>query len=151
MISLGMNVYFFSSYFHLAVDGAALKKLLFRLLISMLLGKTTIQENYVPYMNSTLRKAIYKKRMYRGKFEKQKSDKNWEKYRTQRNLVNRLKRNSIRNYFSERCVGVRNLVNFGLLSSHFCLKKCKSGDKNIVLCEKGKVVNDNKEICDIFN
>jgi S-adenosylmethionine synthetase len=56
-------------------------------------------------MNSTLRKAIYKKQMFRGKFEKRKSDKNWEKYISQRNLVNKLKKNSIRNYFSERCGG----------------------------------------------
>ena len=102
-------------------------------------------------MDSTLRKAIYKKQMLRGKFEKQKSDKNWEKYRTQRNLVNRLKKNSIRNYFSERCVGGQKSGEFWPTIKPFLSKKCKTGDNNIVLCEKGKVVNDNKEICDIFN
>jgi hypothetical protein len=43
--------------------------------------------NPAPYMNKELRQAIYKKRMYHNKFIKYKSDKNWEIYRKQRNLV----------------------------------------------------------------
>jgi hypothetical protein len=46
-------------------------------------------------MNRELRKAIYKKQMLRSKFEKYKTNKTWEAYRKQRNLVTMLKRKSI--------------------------------------------------------
>ena len=46
----------------------------------------------VPYMNQNLRNAIYKKKMYHNKFFKQKTDKSWETYRKQRNLVTKLKK-----------------------------------------------------------
>jgi hypothetical protein len=52
-----------------------------------------------------LRSAVYKKRMTHNKFLKDKSNKNWEAYRKQRNLVTKLKKQSIRTYFYERCVG----------------------------------------------
>jgi hypothetical protein len=48
----------------------------------------------VPYMNQNLRNAIYKKKMYHNKFLKQKTDKNWETYRKQRNLVTKLRKTS---------------------------------------------------------
>ena len=59
----------------------------------------------VPYMNQNLRNAIYKKKMYHNKFLKQKTDKNWETYRKQRNLVTKLKKTSIKTYFFERTAG----------------------------------------------
>ena len=43
--------------------------------------------------------------MTHNKFLKDKSDKNWEAYRKQRNLVTKLKKQSIRTYVYERCVG----------------------------------------------
>jgi hypothetical protein len=49
----------------------------------------------VPYMNQNLRNVIYKKKMYHNKFLKQKTDKNWETYRKQRNLVTKLKKTSL--------------------------------------------------------
>ena len=59
----------------------------------------------VPFMNKTLRSAVYKKRMTHNKFLKDKSNKNWEAYRKQRNLVTKLKKQSVKTYFYERCVG----------------------------------------------
>jgi hypothetical protein len=50
-------------------------------------------------MNQNLRNVIYKKKMYHNKFLKQKTDKNWETYRKQRNLVTKLKKTSIKTYF----------------------------------------------------
>jgi hypothetical protein len=45
-----------------------------------------------PFMNKTLRSAVYKKQMTHNKFLKDKSNKNWEAYRKQRNLVTKLKK-----------------------------------------------------------
>ena len=57
-----------------------------------------------PFMNSKLRKAVYKKRMLHNIFKRQRDSKSWEQYREQRNLVTKIKRESIKNYFIERCV-----------------------------------------------
>ena len=56
-------------------------------------------------MNQELRHAIFKKKMLFNKYNKLRSRDNRDKYRTQRNLVNKIKRKSIREYFIERCVG----------------------------------------------
>jgi hypothetical protein len=63
-------------------------------------------------MNQELRHAIFKKKMLFNKYNKIRSRDNWEKYRTQRNLVNKIKRKSIREYFIERCVGGPKLKDF---------------------------------------
>jgi hypothetical protein len=47
-------------------------------------------------MNQELRHAIFKKKMLFNKYNKIRSRDNWDKYRTQRNLVNKIKRKSIR-------------------------------------------------------
>jgi hypothetical protein len=69
------------------------------------------RKNYVPYTNRELRKAIYNKQMLRSKFEKYKTNKTWEAYRKQRNLVTKLKRKSVNTYFQERFAGGQKSVN----------------------------------------
>ena len=54
-----------------------------------------------PFMNKHLKSAIYKKQMMHNKYIQVRSRKNWENYRQQRNVVTKLKRQSIRNYFLE--------------------------------------------------
>ena len=58
-----------------------------------------------PYMNSELRKAINVKNMLRRKYYKYPTPDKWEKFRTQRNKVNSLKRKSMKQYFYDRCEG----------------------------------------------
>jgi hypothetical protein len=47
-----------------------------------------------------------------NKYNKIRSRDNWDKYRTQRNLVNKTKRKALREYFIERCVGGPKLKDF---------------------------------------
>jgi hypothetical protein len=49
--------------------------------------------------------------MLRSKFEKYKTNKTWEAYRKQRNLVTKLKRKSVNTYFQERFAGGQKSVN----------------------------------------
>ena len=58
-----------------------------------------------PFMNSDLRKAIYKKKMLHNKYHKFRNSTNWELYRKQRNYVTKLRKQSIKLYFFERCGG----------------------------------------------
>jgi hypothetical protein len=39
----------------------------------------------------------------------------------------------------------------GKLLIHFSLKKCKSGDQNIILCEDNTIINDTCEVSEMFN
>ena len=39
----------------------------------------------------------------------------------------------------------------GKLLNHFSLKKCNSGDQNIILCEDNKIINDTCEVSEKFN
>ena len=61
------------------------------------------KKDQLPYMNRELRKAIYSKKMHHNKYQKNKNSKNWELYRKSRNLVNKLKKKSLNDYFIERC------------------------------------------------
>ena len=63
------------------------------------------RKNSAPFMNSELRRAINFKKALRRKYLKSKTDKNWTKFTKQRNLVTKLKRQSIKLYFAERYGG----------------------------------------------
>ena len=102
-------------------------------------------------MNQNLRNAIYKKKMYHNKFLKQKTDKNWETYRKQRNLVTKLKKTSIKTYFFERTAGGPKSSTFYPTIKPFLSNKGMKSDNSIILCENDKIVNDPKEVTEIFN
>ena len=80
------------------------------------------RKNSVPYMNREMRKAIYKKQMLRSKFEKYKTNKTWEAYRKQRNLVTKLKRNLLTHIFKKDVLVDKNLNIFTPQSNHFYQK-----------------------------
>ena len=73
----------------------------------------TVNTKQCPFMNSRLRKAAFKKAQLFNKFTKWRTPANWERYRKQRNLTSKLKRQSVRSYFYERCAG-------GPQSKEFC-------------------------------
>ena len=107
--------------------------------------------NKPPFMNCELRRAVYVKRMLRNKYMKCRSPSNWENYRKQRNLVTKLKRQSLRGYFFERCHGGPKSKDFWPTIKPFLSKKGSKDDPTILLNENGKIISDQKEVCDVFN
>ena len=105
----------------------------------------------VPYMNSKLRKAVYKKRQLHNVFKTQRSSKSWEQYRKQRNIVTKIKRKSIRNYFLERCVGGPKNKDFWPTIKPFLTNKGYNFETDIILNEDDKLLNDQSEISNVFN
>jgi len=105
----------------------------------------------VPYMNKTLKQAIYKKRMLQNTYNKYKTSKHWEKYRKQRNLVTKLKRKSINTYFIERCVGGCKNKSFWPTVKPFLTNKGTIVKKDTILFENETLINDQAQVCDIFN
>ena len=102
------------------------------------------RKNSIPYMNRELRKAMYSNQMLRNKYEKYHTDKTWETYRKQHNLVTKLKKRSVRTYFLERCIGGHKANNFWPTVKPFLSKKSAGGQQKIVLMENDviPVLND---------
>ena len=65
--------------------------------------KRTVKRQ-VPFINLQLRKACHRKSMLRNKYSKcGRTQLLWEQYRMRRNLVTKLKVESMADYFSQRC------------------------------------------------
>ena len=106
-----------------------------------------IRQESVPYMNARLRKAMYSRNMAGTKFRKY-GKQYWHENRRQRNLVVSLRKQSLRKYFSEKCV--KKDANFWKTISPFTTNK-NSRNGNIILRENDKTVVDSNEVCEIFN
>ena len=104
-----------------------------------------------PFMNRELRKAVYKKRTLHNKFLKSKTDQNWEEYRKQRNYVTKIKKTSIKNYFYERCIGGPKSIDFWPTIKPFLSNKGNICNKDTILEQNNKIVNNQTEVATIFN
>ena len=62
-----------------------------------------VRRQRAPYMNGKLRRAINVKNMLKRKFEKVGNKENWNNYRLQRNIVTKLRKNSINVYLAKKC------------------------------------------------
>ena len=115
------------------------------------LKRKTINKSPAPFMNGVLRKAIYVKCTLRNRYYKNRSTENWHRYRSQRNLVTKLRKQSIRGYFKKKCEGDVNRNDFWKTIKPFISNKnCVQGD-NIILREGSDIVTDQQEVCNVFN
>ncbi len=109
-----------------------------------------IKDNFVPYMNSALRKEIYKRNMLRNIYKKDpRNNAKWERFRAQRNKVVSMRRDAIRGHFDNLSEKDDNKKSFWEAISPFLSEKSKS-QNNIILKEENDVITDTKEICEIF-
>ena len=111
----------------------------------------TVRTKQCPFMNSRLRKAAFKKAQLFNKFNKWRTSANWERYRKQRNLTSKLKRQSVRSYFYERCSGGPKSKDFWPTVKPFLSNKGLLKDPVITLCENGKIVSDQSAVSGIMN
>ena len=103
------------------------------------------RKNKAPFMNSTPQKMLF------NKYTKCRNSRNWEAFRTQRNLVTKICRKSIKTYFFERCAGGPKSKEFWPTIKPF-LSKCSSKSNNkIILSEGDKIITDQNEVANIFN
>lgn len=104
-----------------------------------------------PFMNGPLRKCIYKKRQLRNKYLRNKSNENWEAFRVMRNRCVALKRDSVKNYFLERCAGGAKNTEFWKTVKPFISKKNKSGTADIALLINDKLITSKEDVAMLFN
>ena len=115
----------------------------------------TVKGHRVPYMNGKLRRAINVKNMYKRKYDKVKNKVNWNNYRKQRNLVTKLRKNSINVYLQSKCNNRSNSQNHGKnfweTVKPFISHKCSNKNDNIILSHNGNVFSKPTDVVSIFN
>ena len=111
----------------------------------------TVRPKQCVYMNSTWKKAIFKKHQLYNRYWKIKTPQNWHAYRKQRNLCQKLKRTSLRNYIHEKCVNSKSDPrNFWKTVSPYLSDKCKASE-GIQLIENETLISDPKQVAELFN
>ena len=111
--------------------------------------KKTLKKPSLPYMNSSLRRAIHKKNMLYNSYRKGKV--NWETYRKQRNLTTAINKQSKAAYFSERCDGGPKKQTFWKTIKPFITDKNAFHNNKIIFQEGDQIITDTQKICEIFN
>jgi hypothetical protein len=101
-------------------------------------------------MTKELRRAILHRNKLRNKYYKFRSQHYLSLYKTQRNVVNSIKRQEIRKYFEEKCkTGTRNKDFWKAIKPLFSKSRTKAD--SIPLRENGEIVTDDLQVCNIFN
>ena len=103
------------------------------------------------FMNSRWRKAINKRNMLRNRYYNIRSKQSWENYRQQRNLCTRIRRESVNQYFLERCAGGPKSRDFWPTVKPFLSKNCVNNNDNIFLCEDEVLITEPDKVCNVFN
>lgn len=109
-----------------------------------------IRGKSAPYMNDQLRRAINVKAMLKRKFNRLKTTEAWNRYKCQRNLVNKLKRQSIKYFFDKHCTKDETSTFWSTVKPYFSNRN-QNGNNQIALFEDNVVVNSQTEISNIFN
>ena len=110
-----------------------------------------IKRPQAPFMNGELKHAIFRKCMLRNKYYRNRSKANWDLYKTQRNLVTKIRKQSIRTYFQVKCENDNNQTNFWATIKPFISKKQIKNDDSIILREGDDIITDSYSVCNIFN
>ena len=111
-----------------------------------------ICNRHVPHINSSLRKAMYKRNVWRNHHFKNRRDKNARaNYVYWRNRVTKLNRSSIRNYFESKCNSSVGSKNFFKTIAPYMNNKTFGNGSDIILHEEGSIISNPNAIANIFN
>ena len=92
-------------------------------------------------MNNELRRAINAKAMLRRKHQREKTTEAWNKFKMQRNKVNKLKRQSIKIYFEKHCKNINtDTTNFWSSVKPYFTDKSSKSCQNVILFENDKLL-----------
>ena len=116
------------------------------------LKKKFVRGNQAPFMNKELRKAIYNRSRLKNKFCKNETKENEEIYRKQRNKCVKLRKKSIKLYFSKITQnGIVTNKNFWKVIKPFLTNKgCIDGNE-ISIVNGDEIISDEKELVKTFN
>ena len=110
----------------------------------------TVRANKPAFMNRSLRKSIMDKTRLRNRFRRTHLKSDWEKYKAQRNKTTKIRRESIRNYFKERCQdGPRNKHFYSTIKP-FLSNNYKS-ENNLMLFEGQNLLTKPEDVAECMN
>ena len=113
--------------------------------------KKLLKHRQAPYMNSNLRRAINVRNMLKRKFDVCNSKENWIKYKNQRNLVNKLRKQSIRNHVQASCNEDCNQKQFWNTVKPLMSDKSNMLNNDIILKDEETIINSKSEVCSVMN
>ena len=112
----------------------------------------TVRGNQAPFMNKTLRKAIYTRSRFKNNLNKNPTDDNKIKYKKQRNLCVNLRKKAIKQHIRKVTdSGIIENKNFWEIIKPFITNKNGLSNNNITLIHNNSVIMDDKELTSLFN
>ena len=109
----------------------------------------------VPFMNSKLRKACHTKSMLRNRyFRGGRTKGQWESYRKSRNAATKLKAESMKKYFEDKCNPMYSTVKQNVFWDSikpFMTEKVKHDNKSICLKIDDSIISRPAAVCNAFN
>ena len=114
------------------------------------LKQTVVRGNQVPYMTEKWRKAIRHRNKLWRLFMRDRTDVNYNQYKIQRNICTSLRRKAIKDHFVKKSSEPENPREFWNAYRPFLHGKTKQAN-DIIIKENNVIINDKKEIAELFN
>ena len=107
--------------------------------------------NQAPFMNKFLQKAVMNRSRLKNKYLRNKTSESWEAYKKQRNTCVYMFRKGKKEFYNklDTKTVIDNKLFWKVIKPSFSDKAC--GSENITLIENEEIINNEKEICEIFN
>ena len=109
-----------------------------------------VRGNNADFMNKELQKAIMKRSRLKNKFNRLKSNENWEEFRKQRNLCTKIKRKAKISHFENLCKNP-SANEFWKTVKPFITDKGHCTTEDYMLEENDDLIKDDKKISNLFN
>ena len=116
------------------------------------LKQKTVRGNQAPFMNKTLRKAIYTRSRFKNNLNKNPTDDNKIKYKKQRNLCVNLRKKAIKQHIRKVTdSGIVENKTFWKVIKPFITNKNGLSNNNITIIQNNSIITDDKELTSLFN
>jgi len=115
------------------------------------LKKAKVRARDTPFMNKELRKATRNKARLHKKFKRCPNNRNWERYRKQRNLTAGIRKSAIRDYFKSKCDGGQKNPDFWRTVKPFLTNKGSSNGNSIMIRHDDSVETKPQEVAKLMN
>ena len=113
--------------------------------------KKILHFNHNPFMSKALRKAIMVRSKLKNKYNKNRTEENWDSYKKQRNFCVNLLRKTNKDYFND--LKIKNITDnkafWKTIKPYFSNKGLNSS--SLILSEKNKIVTNDQDIENIMN
>ena len=113
--------------------------------------KKILRFNHNPFMSKALRKAVMVRSKLKNKYNKNRTEENWDSYKKQRNFCVNLLRKTKKDYFND--LNIKNITDnkafWKTIKPYFSNKGLNSS--SLILSEKNKIVTNDQDIANIMN